>query len=151
MSREQNLDTVERMWAALSAQDWKTLKDCLTKDVQYEDVPTEDTGAVGPENTVRRLRIAFDHLVNHKHVIHHIAVDGDLVMIDHSETWTFKTGETAINRFATVHEMRSGKICRWSDIWDVNKFITQFPVWFLETMAAAHASDFGGEVVPDES
>ena len=123
MSREENLQTIERMWAALSAQDWETLKGCLDPEVQYEDVPTEDTGATGPENTVRRLRIAFDHL------------------------WTFKTGETATNRFATVHQMRAGKIYRWSDIWDVNKFVSQFPAWFLEIMAAAHASDFGGEVV----
>lgn len=147
MSREENLQTIERMWAALSAQDWETLKDCLDPEVQYEDVPTEDTGATGPENTVRRLRIAFDHLIHHEHTIHHLAVDGDLAMLDHTEVWTFKTGETATNRFATVHQMRAGKIYRWSDIWDVNKFVSQFPAWFLEIMAAAHASDFGGEVV----
>ena len=147
MSREANLETIHRMWSALSAQDWETLTDCLDPEIQYEDVPTEDTGAIGPENTVRRLRIAFDHLVDHKHEIHHLAVDGDLAMLDHTETWTFKTGETAVNRFATVHEMRAGKIYRWSDIWDVNKFVSQFPGWFLEVMSAAHASDFGGEVV----
>ena len=62
MSIEENRKTVETMWAALSAMDWDTLKSCLSDDVHYEDVPTEDPGARGPENVVKRLRIAFDQL-----------------------------------------------------------------------------------------
>ena len=62
MSNEQHRAVVTRMWDALSAMDWETLKSCLTEDVHYEDVPTEDPGARDPENVVRRLRIAFDHL-----------------------------------------------------------------------------------------
>ena len=38
MSREENLQTIERMWAALSAQDWETLKGCLDPEVEYEVV-----------------------------------------------------------------------------------------------------------------
>ncbi|MEO2166509.1 MAG: nuclear transport factor 2 family protein [bacterium] len=143
MSEQQNRETVNTLWHALSARDWDTLKSCLTDDIHYEDVPTEDTGAIGPENVVKRLRIAFAHLIDHNHEIHHLAIDGDLAMLDHTETWTFKTGEKAVNRFATIHEMRDGKVAQWSDIWDVNKFISQFPGWFLEEMAKAHAADFG--------
>ena len=142
MSREENLQTIERMWAALSAQDWETLKGCLDPEVQYEDVPTEDTGATGPENTVRRLRIAFDHLIHHEHTIHHLAVDGDLAMLDHTEVWTFKTGEVASHQFCTMHELKDGLISRWSDFWDMNKFVGQFPAWFLEEMMKSTAADF---------
>ena len=145
MSEKQNRETVDTMWRALSGKDWDTLKSCLDDDVHYEDVPTEDTGAIGPENVIRRLRIAFDHLIDHQHTIHHLAVDEDTVMIDHTEVWTFKTGEKATNRFATVHEMKNGLVTQWSDIWDVNKFVGQFPEWFLEEMAKAHASDFGAK------
>jgi ketosteroid isomerase-like protein len=139
---EQNKKTVETMWAALTAMDWETLKSCLTDDIHYEDVPTEDPGARGPENTVRRLAVAFDHLKDHDHVIHHIVADGDVVFLDHTETWTFKTGETAVNQFATIHEMKGGKVARWSDYWDTSNFIGQFPQWFLEEMAKSHGADF---------
>ena len=145
MSNEQDRETIEKMWAALSARDWSALKECLHPEVHYEDIPTEDTGAVGPENVVRRLRIAFDHLIDHQHEVHHFLIDGGVSMIDHTETWTFKTGEKAVNHFVTVQELRDGLISKWSDFWDVNRFVSQFPGWFLEEMAKAHASDFGGE------
>ena len=45
MSIEENKKTVETMWAALSDMNWETLKSCLSDDIHYEDVPTEDPGA----------------------------------------------------------------------------------------------------------
>lgn len=142
MSIAENRKTVETMWDALSRMDWETLKSCLHEDVHYEDVPTEDMGARGPENVVKRLAIAFDQLIDHRHVIHHMACEGDVVFLDHTEGWTFKTGEKVEHKFATMHEMRDGKISKWSDYWDVNKFVGQFPQWFLEHMAKHHQSDF---------
>ena len=56
--------------------------------------------------------------------------------------WTFKTGEKATNQFATLHEMRDGKIAKWSDYWDVSGFVGQFPAWFLEHMAKHSQADF---------
>lgn len=144
MSIETNKQTVERLWAALSAMDWDTLRSCLCQDAFYEDVPTEDPGAHGPDNIVRRLAIAFDHLVDHQHSIHHIVAEGDVVFLDHTEVWTFRSGEKARNQFATLHEMRDGKVARWSDYWDVSGFVAQFPPWFLEEMAKHSAEDFGG-------
>jgi ketosteroid isomerase-like protein len=63
-------------------------------------------------------------------------------MLDHTEGWTFKTGEKASHRFATLHRMKDGKIVRWSDYWDVAGFVGQFPQWFLEHMAKHTAADF---------
>ena len=108
MSVETNRKTIETLWAALSAMDWEILKGCLADDVHYEDVPTDDPGARGPENVVKRLRIAFDHLVNHEHTIHHLVCEGDVALLDHTEVWTFRTGEKATNTFATMHELRDG-------------------------------------------
>ena len=144
MSVEANRKTVETMWKALSAMDWETLKSCLADDVHYEDVPTEDPGARGPENVVKRLAIAFDHLIDHQHTLHHLVCEGDVVFLDHTEVWTFKTGEKATNQFATLHEMKDGKVARWSDYWDVSGFVGQFPAWFLEEMAKGSAGDFSG-------
>ncbi len=143
MSIEANRETVERMWNALTAFDWETLKSCLSEDVHYEDVPTEDPGARGRENVVKRLGIAFNHLIDHQHTIHHLVCEGDVVFLDHTEVWTFKTGEKATNQFATLHEMKDGKVAKWSDYWDVSGFVSQFPSWFLEEMAKSRQADFG--------
>ncbi len=144
MSIAENRKTVETLWNALTAMDWETLKSCLTEDVHYEDVPTEDPGARGPENVVRRLAIAFDHLIDHEHTTHHLVCEGDVVFLDHTEVWTFKTGVKATNLFATLHEMKNGKVARWSDYWDVSGFVGQFPQWFLEEMAKSTQADFTG-------
>jgi ketosteroid isomerase-like protein len=145
MSLEENRRTVERLWRALSDRDWETLKSCLSADVHYEDVPTEDPGARGPENVVKRLAIAFDHLVDHEHTIHHLVCEGDVVFLDHTEVWTFKTGEKATNQFATLHELRDGKVTRWSDYWDVSSFVGQFPAWFLEELGRHSAEEFAAD------
>jgi ketosteroid isomerase-like protein len=142
MSTDQNRATVERMWQALSARDWDAMKSCLHPDVHYEDVPTPDPGARGPDNVVKRLAIAFDQLIDHEHIVHHMACEGNVVFLDHTEVWTFKTGEKATNQFATLHEMRDGKVVLWSDYWDVGGFVAQFPAWFLEHMAKHTAADF---------
>lgn len=142
MSSAENKATVERMWAALGRMDWDELKSCLHPDVHYQDVPTEDPGAVGRENVVKRLGVAFDHLTSQEQVTHHIAADGDVVFLDHTETWTFKTGEKVQHTFATMHEMKDGLVYRWSDYWDVQKFVGQFPASFLEEMAKSSAADF---------
>ena len=139
---EQNKATVQKMWTALSQFDFDTLMSCLHPEVHYEDVPTEDPGARDPENVVKRLRIAFDHLSDHKHIQHHMVCENDVVFLDHTEEWTFKSGEKVSHQFATLHEMRDGKISRWSDYWDVSSFVGQFPAWFLEEMAKSSAADF---------
>jgi ketosteroid isomerase-like protein len=141
-TNESNKATVEKMWLALSQMDFETLKSCLHPEVHYTDVPTEDPGAHGPENVVKRLAIAWDHLEKQEQVLHHIAADGDVVFLDHTETWTFKSGEEVGHTFATMHEMRDGLVYRWSDYWDVQKFVGQFPQWFLEEMAKSSSADF---------
>ena len=44
--------------------------------------------------------------------------------------------------FASMHEIRDGLIYRWSDYWDMQKFVGQFPGWFLEEMMQSSAADF---------
>ena len=139
---EENKQVVETMWRALAAWDWDTLKGCLHPEVHYQDVPTDDPGAHGPENVVKRLSVAWDHLEKQEQTTHHIAADGDVVFLDHTEKWTFKSGETCEHTFCTMHEMKDGKVYRWSDYWDVQKFVGQFPAWFLEEMAKSSAADF---------
>lgn len=142
MSEENNKAVVKTMWDALSQMDWEGMKACMHPEIFYEDVPSDDPGAKGPENCVKRLKIAFEHLSKQEQITHSLAGEGDLVFLEHTEKWTFKTGETAEHKFCTVHEMRDGKVLRWSDYWDMNKFVGQFPAWFLEEMMKSTAADF---------
>ncbi len=144
MSAAENKKTVQAMWQALSEMDWEAMKACMHADIHYQDVPSDDPGAHGPENTIRRLAIAFNHLSKQEQITHHIVAEGDVVFLDHTEKWTFNTGETAEHTFATLHEMKDGKVYRWSDYWDLQKFVSQFPDWFLEEMARHTAADFQG-------
>jgi ketosteroid isomerase-like protein len=142
MSDNPNKEIVEAMWKALSAMDWEAMKNCMHPDIHYRDVPSDDPGAHGPENCVKRLQIAFKHLKKQEQETHHIAADGDIVFLDHTETWTFTSGETAAHTFASMHEIKDGLIYRWSDYWDMQKFVGQFPEWFLEEMMKSTAADF---------
>ena len=137
-----NKATVEKMWKALSEFDFDTLMSCLHPEVHYEDVPTEDSGAIGPENVVKRLSVAWDHISEQIQTTHRIAADGNVVFLDHTEKWIFKTGETVQHRFATMHELKDGQIIKWSDFWDVNNFVGQFPESFMQEMAKSQGADF---------
>ena len=79
-----NKATVERMWRALSEFDFDTLKSCLHPEIHYEDVPTPDAGAIGPDNVVARLSVAWDHITEQIQTTHRIAADGDIVFLDHT-------------------------------------------------------------------
>ena len=143
-SIESNKAVVKKMWQALSDMDWETMKSCMHPDIFYEDVPTDDVGARGPDNCVKRLQIAFNHLSKQEQTTHQLVCEGNVVFMDHTEKWTFTSGETAQHRFCTMHELKDGLVSRWSDHWDMNKFVGQFPQWFLEEMMKATAADFGG-------
>ena len=95
MTVHSNKAIVEKMWLALGAMDWEAMKACMHPDIHYQDVPSDDPGAHGPENCVKRLQIAFAHLEKQEQVTHHIVSEGEVVFLDHTETWTFKTGEVA--------------------------------------------------------
>ena len=141
-TEEANKLVVEAMWQALGEMDWERFKTYLHPDIHYQDVPTDDPGSHGPENTVKRLRIAFDQLQKQEQESHAIAAEGDVVFLEHTETWTFKTGEMAAHTFVTVHRMKDGQVATWSDYWDVNKFVSQFPEWFIEHMMSHTADHF---------
>jgi hypothetical protein len=63
--------------------------------------------------------------------------DGPNVMYEHSETWAWPTGETALLRFVTVHRVENGKVTIWKDYWDMSGLTaTAPPSWMEELMTA---------------
>lgn len=129
---------VTGLWLALSQRNWEAVKRFLDDDCIYLDMPVGPTAAArGPENIVKRLKVGLEPL---QHYVHHdgliISNDED-VMYEHSETWTWKTGETALLSFASVLKVVDGKITLWKDYWDMGA-LTNFapPSWMDDLMNA---------------
>jgi limonene-1,2-epoxide hydrolase len=138
----ENKRVVGEMWKCLYAKDWEGVAARIAPDGHYEDVPAPDPGATGPENVVRRLRIGLDPVVRFEHDIHRTVAEGDSVLIEHTETWHFETGERVVNHFVTVHEVQDGRITLWRDYWDLNTLMSQAPKWWIERLAGFGESDF---------
>ncbi len=66
--------------------------------------------------------------------------DGTDVMYEHSETWTFTSGEQGVLRFVTVHKVVDGKITVWKDYWDMNSLLSFAPPNHFEALASGDTS-----------
>ena len=142
MGTDENRRVVDRMWQALYRKDFDGVADCIAADGHYEDVPTPDPGATGPQNVVRRLRMGLDPVERFAHDTHLVVAEGDHVITEHTETWHFETGEKIVNHFVTVHELRDGKIKLWRDYWDLGSMLAQAPKWWIERLAKFSETDF---------
>jgi ketosteroid isomerase-like protein len=132
---EENKRVVARLWDCLYRKDFGGVAACLAEDGVYEDVPAPDRGARGPANVVKRLRVGLDPVARFEHEVHRVVAEGESVLVEHTETWHFETGEKVTNRFVTVHEVRNGKIALWRDYWDLNTLMSQAPKWWIERLA----------------
>ena len=142
MGAEENKKVVASMWSCLYEKDWDGVASHIAEDGHYEDVPTPDPGATGPQNIIKRLRIGLDSVVRFEHDIHRVVAEGDTVVVEHTETWHFETGESVVNPFVTVHEVRDGKIALWRDYWDIGTLMAQAPQWWIEKIAKNSEADF---------
>jgi len=150
MSRSENEAVVARLWEALYAKDFAGVAALIAGDGRYEDVPAPDAGAVGPDNVVKRLRAGLDPVERFEHVVHRTVSSGDTVVLEHTETWHFATGESVRNDFVTIHEVRDGKIRLWRDYWDLNTMMAQAPRWWIERLAGYDGSEWSGAGPPPE-
>ena len=123
--------------------DYTKVGEYFAEDGLYEDVPTPDSGAVGPENVGRRLAIGHEPVESFDHEIHRIIAEGDTVITEHTETWKFHTGEVVPLPFVSVMEIEDGKIKLWRDYSDQNMLLSRVPQWWLDHIAKFAGSDFG--------
>lgn len=134
-------DVVLGMWRALSDRDWDTLKTFLAEDCIYVDMPVGPAAAArGPDDIVKRLRVGLESLagyVNHDGLL---VSNGTDLMYEHSETWNWVTGESAVLQFVTVHQVRDGKITLWKDYWDFGGLLNHAPKDWMEQLAKADLS-----------
>jgi hypothetical protein len=91
--------------------------------------------AKGPDNVVKRIRLAFDHLESYQNHPGLLLCEGQDAMFEHSETWHWPTGESAFLQFVTVHRVVDGKITLWKDYADMGTLRDQGPPNFFENLA----------------
>ncbi|MCW2785302.1 MAG: limonene,2-epoxide hydrolase [Marmoricola sp.] len=134
-------DAVVGLWAALSRRDWDAVADHVSDDCLYIDMPVGLTlAARGPVDIVKRLKVGLESLAAYENHDGVLVADGENVMYEHSETWTFTTGETFVLPFATVHRVVDGKVTLWKDYWDFGAIANNAPPGWLEGLAEADTS-----------
>ncbi len=142
MGAEENKRIVQGMWACLYRKDFDGVASYIAEDGLYEDVPAPDKGAVGPANVVKRLLVGLEPVVRFEHEVHRVVAEGDSVVVEHTETWHFETGEIVKNNFVTIHTVKEGKIALWRDYWDMNTLLSQAPQWWIERLAKFSDAEF---------
>lgn len=120
-------EVVLRLWQTLSQRDWDAVTTFLSEDCLYVDMPVPAVAARGPDNIVKRLKIGLEPLAGYENHAGLLVANGDDVMYEHSETWTFETGEQGVLRFVTVHKVVDGKVTLWKDYWDMTSLISFAP------------------------
>lgn len=126
------------LWDAVYARDWDRIAAHLSADAIYFDVPTgPSTAAVGPEAIVGRLKLGLEPLTTYDHVAGRVVSTGDVVMIEHAETWGWETGESVTLPFATVHRVADGKVVLWKDYWSYDHLLDAAPEWWKERLFSA--------------
>ncbi len=134
-------DSVLGMWRALSARDWESVKTFLADDCIYADMPVGPTAAArGPENIVKRLKVGLEPLASYANHDGLLVANGSDAMYEHSETWGWASGETALLRFVSVHRVQDGKITIWKDYWDFGALVNSAPPSWMAELAAADTS-----------
>jgi limonene-1,2-epoxide hydrolase len=134
-------EAVRGLWKALSVRDWEAVKSCLSADCIYVDMPVGPTAAArGPDDIVKRLKIGIEPLAGYQNHDGVLVSNGSDVMYEHSETWNWKSGETAVLQYVSVHRVENGKVALWKDYWDMGSLTAQAPPTWLEDLATADMS-----------
>ncbi|MCV7099865.1 nuclear transport factor 2 family protein [Mycobacterium palustre] len=133
-------DVVLGLWQALSRRDWDAVKTFLAKDCLYVDMPVPALAARGPEDIVKRLKMGLEPLAAYENHDGLLVSNGPDAIYEHSETWTFASGERGVLRFVTVHKVIDGKIAVWKDYWDMQSLVSFAPPNHFEALATADTS-----------
>jgi limonene-1,2-epoxide hydrolase len=134
-------DTVRALWAALDCRDWAAIADLVAEDCIYYDVPLGPAmSARGGADIVKRLKLGLEPLADYSNHEGVMVSAGEDVLYEHSETWTFDSGEIAVLPFVSVHKVRHAKIAMWKDYWDLTTLQSQAPSDWMDRMAGAEVS-----------
>jgi ketosteroid isomerase-like protein len=130
---DENRTVIEGFWDDLYRPDIEAAAARFAPDGEYTDVTTpDDDVARGPDAIVRRLTLGWGPLDKIWDERRHLVAGEDAVMTEHLEHWQWPTGETLALPVASVHEVRDGRITRWTDYWDMAALVEAAPQWWFE-------------------
>ena len=134
-------EAVLGLWRTLSARDWAGIADWVTDDCIYIDMPVGPAlAARGPVDIVKRLQVGLRDLAAYENHDGLLVAEGDVVMYEHSETWTFGSGEVVELPFMTMHRVRDGRVSLWKDYWDFGGVVNNAPPDWMEGLQSADTS-----------
>jgi len=134
-------EAVRGLWRTLSDRDYDGIAEWVTDDCIYLDVPLGPAFAArGPVDIAKRLRVGWGELAAYENHDGLLLAEGDDVMYEHAETWTFGTGEVLVLPFVSVHKVRDGRVSLWKDYWDQNALYAAAPAAWVEGLASADTS-----------
>jgi hypothetical protein len=96
--------------------------------------------ARGPDDIVKRLKVGLEPLASYENHDGVLVSNGSDAMYEHSETWNWSSGETAVLQFVSVHRVEDGKVTVWKDYWDMGSMTAQAPPTWLEDLTTADTS-----------
>lgn len=135
-------ETASAFWSALYARDWPLIRSFFGPESIYYDVPTGPSAAgVGPDSIEARLRLGLEDLAGYEHRPGVVAEgEGGIVVTEHTEVWTWATGETVALPFVSVQRIVDGVILLWKDYWDLQTLMDAAPPAWHERLDTADLS-----------
>ena len=134
--------TTAAFWSALYARDWDLIRSFFGPESIYYDIPTGPSSAgVGPQSIEARLRLGLEGLVGYEHHPGVVAEGANGVVItEHTEVWTWASGETVALPFVSVQQVQHGVIVLWRDYWDFQTLMAAAPAAWHERLDTADLS-----------
>ncbi len=134
-------EVVAGFWSALYDRDWERIAGYFGDDSVYWDVPAGPGGAAkGADGIEKRLRLGLEGLAGYEHDHLRTVAEGDTVVTEHTETWTWSSGETVTLPFVSVQVVRDGRIVLWKDYWDYGTLMGAAPQSWHDRLATADLS-----------
>ena len=138
-TEDRNRATVEALWAELSHRDFAAVAAHFTADGHYTDVPAPEEGAFGPAEIEARLRLGIEPLAAYECLEGLVIAEGDHVVTEHSERWTWDDSHSETLKFVSVMDFDDdGRIVRWWDYWDLGTIMNAAPEWWLLHVAEGY-------------
>ena len=142
-------DTAAAFWATLYDRDWPRIRSFFGPESIYYDVPVGPSSAgVGTDSIEARLRLGLEGLTGYEHSPGVVAEgEGGVVITEHTEHWTWESGEQVSLPFVSVQQVEDGIILLWKDYWDFQTLMGAAPAsWHtrLDTADLSWVTDVTG-------
>lgn len=132
-TEDHNVQLIEAFWGDLFRRDFDAVGAWFTPEGNYRDIPAPEEGAFGPAEVAARLRLGIEPLADYQHVPGwKIIAQGDTVVTEHVERWTWSSGETVDLPFVSIHVLAGDKVTRWWDYWDLGTLMNAAPAEWVE-------------------